>query len=484
MENEHKGIKQNIVSLLKNLWLILLLVPFAVLLFSGTVAAQVAANEFTILIQMNEGSELEVAYGSEFVDPGAEAYVSGNVLLQKPERVEVTVSGYVNTNTIGTYSLVYTAKFKDVSKTAIRTVYVVDTKQPIITLVTNPDHYTLPGQPYEEEGFTAYDACDGDITSRVQWEEKDGYVYYSVQDSSGNVSTASRKILYDDRTPPQLTLLGDKVVTIYKGTPYLDAGCTGTDDSCKDVTGRIAVSGSVDVNTVGSYVLTYRAEDDYGNIGQVQRVVHVVQQQNTGKVIYLTFDDGPSVYTNKLLDLLKKYNIKATFFVVNTGNISLVKRMVEEGHSVGIHSMTHKYQDIYASEEAFMKDLYGMQKIIQNYTGVTTYLMRFPGGSSNKVSAFNLGIMTKLVKRVRAEGFQYFDWNVGSTDTSDLSVDEISQNVINGIKRTSKAVVLQHDIYYRSVSAVESIILWGLENGYTFAALEYNSPAAHHGVNN
>ena len=484
MENEHKGIKQNIVTFLKNLWLFLLLLPFGLLLFTGTVAAQIAVNEFTIQIQMDGASELEVEYGSDFTDPGAVAYVSGNSLLQKPEIVGVTASGYVNTNTIGTYSLVYTAKFGDVEKSATRTVYVVDTTPPVITLVSNSEAYTLPGQPYQEEGFTAYDACDGDITDRVQSVEEDGFVYYSVKDSSGNIDTVTRKIVYDDKTPPQLTLLGDKVVTIYKGTPYQEAGCTGTDDSCKDVANRIAVSGSVDEYTVGSYVITYQATDDYGNSAQIQRVVHVVQHPNEEKVIYLTFDDGPSIYTKKLLDVLKKYDVKATFFLVNTGSISTAKRIVDEGHAVGIHSISHTYKEIYASEEAFMNDLYGMQKIIRDHTGVTTYLMRFPGGSSNKVSSFNPGIMSKLVKRVEAEGFQYFDWNVGSNDTSNLTPEQICQNVINGIRRTSKAVVLQHDIYDRSVSAVEGIIQWGLENGYTFAALEYNSPTAHHGVNN
>ena len=484
MGKKCKGFKQNIVSHLKNFWLFLLFLPLGLLIFSGTVTAQIANNEFTVQIQMNGASELNVEYGSEFTDPGAVAYVSGTVLVQKPESIDVAVSGYVNTNSLGTYLQVYAAKFGNVEETAIRTVYVVDTTPPVITLISNPEAYTLPGHPYQEEGVTAYDACDGDITDRVESREQDGVVYYSVADSSGNVATASRKIVYNDKIPPQLTLLGDKVVTIYKGTPYQDAGCTGTDDTCKDVNSRISVSGSVDVNAVGSYILTYQATDDYGNTGQIQRVVHVVQAQNAGKVIYLTFDDGPSLYTSRLLDVLKRYDVKATFFVVNTGRISTIKRIVEEGHAVGIHSITHKYNEIYASEEAFMKDLYGMQKIIQDYTGVTTYLMRFPGGSSNRVSSFNPGIMTKLVKRVAAEGFQYFDWNVGSSDTSNLTSEQISQNIINGIRRTSKAVVLQHDIYDRSVSAVESIIQWGLANGYTFAALEYNSPTAHHGVNN
>ena len=484
MEKEHKGFKQNIVSLLKNLWLFLLLLPLGLLIFSGTVTAQIAANEYTVEIQIDGPSELEVEYGSEFTAPEAEAFVSGSVLLKRPESVSVTVSGYVNTNVIGTYSLVYTAQFGDVINNTIRTVYVVDTTPPVITLVSNPDAYTLPGHSYQEEGFTAIDAYDGDLTDRVIREEKDGYVYYCVEDSSGNTATVTRKIVYDDKIPPQLTLLGDKVVTIYKGTPYQEAGCTGTDETCADVNSRITVSGSVDVNTVGSYVIIYQAADDYGNVGQIQRVIHVVQSQNSGKVIYLTFDDGPGIYTNKLLDVLKKYDVKATFFLVNTGNYSTMKRIVEEGHSVGIHSISHTYKEIYASEEAFMDDLYGMQKIIRDHTGVTTFLMRFPGGSSNRVSSFNPGIMTKLVDRVEAEGFQYFDWNVGSSDTSNLTSAQICQNVIKGIKKTSKAVVLQHDIYDRSVSAVESIIQWGLENGYTFAALEYNSPTAHHGVNN
>jgi len=279
-------------------------------------------------------------------------------------------------------------------------------------------------------------------------------------------------------------LLGMQTVTIYKGTAYQDAGCSATDNCSGDISDRVTVSGAVDQNTIGSYVLTYRVEDDYGNVDETQRIVHVVQHPNAGKMIYLTFDDGPSIYTKKLLDVLKKYDVKATFFLVDTGSISTVKQIGAEGHSVGIHSISHKYSEIYASEEAFLNDLYGMQKIIRDYTGVTTYLMRFPGGSSNTVSAFNPGIMTKLVKRVEAEGFRYFDWNVGSQDTSNLTPEQICQNVINGIKKTSKAVVLQHDIYDRSVSAVESIIQWGLENGYVFAALDYSSPTAHHGVNN
>jgi len=282
-----------------------------------------------------------------------------------------------------------------------------------------------------------------------------------------------------------LTLAGESVVRIMKGTAFSDPGCTAQDDCLGNISDRICVSGSVDCNTVGSYVLTYSIEDDCGNRSEVQRTVHVVNPQGYGKVIYLTFDDGPSGLTPGLLDVLKKYDVKATFFLVNTGCIATAKRIVAEGHSVGIHSITHEYNSIYANEEAYLKDLYGMQEIIRQQTGVTTYLMRFPGGSSNTVSSFNPGLMTRLTKLVEEKGFRYFDWNVSSSDTSTgISSEKIYQNVIKGISRTGKSVVLQHDIYKNSVDAVEKIIQWGLANGYTFAALDQSSPTAHHRVNN
>ena len=99
-------------------------------------------------------------------------------------------------------------------------------------------------------------------------------------------------------------------------------------------------------------------------------------------------------------------------FVVGNEYPQQMKRIVEEGHSIAVHSVTHNYRQIYASREAYFEDIYGMQDIIRRNTGVTTTLMRFPGGSSNLVSSFNEGIMTYLTEAVQDAGFQYFDWNV------------------------------------------------------------------------
>jgi peptidoglycan/xylan/chitin deacetylase (PgdA/CDA1 family) len=148
--------------------------------------------------------------------------------------------------------------------------------------------------------------------------------------------------------------------------------------------------------------------------------------------------------------------------------------------------VTHEFASIYASDEAYLDDLFGMQQIIYNYTGVTTTLMRFPGGSSNTVSSFNPGIMTRMSQQVQAMGFKYFDWDVDSQDAGGANTaQQVKENVIAGIRQQRRyAIVLQHDIKSYSVEAVEAIIQWGLENGYVFLPLDPTSPTMHHGINN
>lgn len=205
-------------------------------------------------------------------------------------------------------------------------------------------------------------------------------------------------------------------------------------------------------------------------------------------VIYLTFDDGPGPGTGALLELLARYDAKVTFFLVNTGYDMdiLLPAMVEAGHSIGIHSFSHDFTAIYSDEEAFMQDLYAMQTLIREKTGLTTMLMRFPGGSSNTVSRhFSAGIMSQLIRRVTEEGFVYFDWNVDSGDAYGCNdPDRISRNVISAIRGKERAVVLQHDLNECSVLAVEQILRWGQRNGYRFLPLTEQSPTCHHRVQN
>lgn len=206
------------------------------------------------------------------------------------------------------------------------------------------------------------------------------------------------------------------------------------------------------------------------------------------KVIYLTFDDGPSIYTRQLLRVLDRYGAKATFFLVDTGccDEELLRAMVRSGHRIGIHSRSHDFKTIYSSEEAFMEDLYAMQNLIREKVGLTPKLMRFPGGSSNTVSRrYSPGIMSRLTQMVEEAGFRYYDWNVDSADAAGCrDTEQIYKNVIRGIRGRDCAVVLLHDVYACNSRAVERIIIWGRENGYRFCALDDQSPQCHHPVQN
>ncbi len=206
-----------------------------------------------------------------------------------------------------------------------------------------------------------------------------------------------------------------------------------------------------------------------------------------GKVIYLTFDDGPGPYTEQLLDILAQYQVKATFFV--TANFEdyfdLIAREKEDGHTVAIHTYSHVYKKIYADEEAYFADLKQMDDVILEQTGERAKLVRFPGGSSNLVSSFNPGIMTRLAGLLEEKGYRYFDWNVVSGDAGETEdTAQVVKNVIEGVQKKGVAVVLQHDLYEFSVDAVEQIIQWGLENGYVFLPLTMDSPDIHHTIAN
>ena len=203
--------------------------------------------------------------------------------------------------------------------------------------------------------------------------------------------------------------------------------------------------------------------------------------------IYLTFDDGPGPYTADLLDVLKDFGVHATFFVTARlpEHLDIISRAYAEGHSIGAHSLSHDYSKIYASSEAFYRDFLACEEMIRVHTGRYTPLFRFPGGSSNTVSRINPGIMTRLTQAMNDMGYQYYDWNIVSGDAGGTNkTKEIVQTIKDGCAEHRVSMILQHDIKDYSVAAVEPVIKWGLDNGYTFRAIELDSPAMHHGINN
>lgn len=296
--------------------------------------------------------------------------------------------------------------------------------------------------------------------------------------------------------------VGDPIITLVEGEElnvaadftFSDPGYFAADYRGNSLTDRVTVKGEVVPYLTGTYELSYSVKDDDGRSTTVVRRVHIVPAEMPEivmppeKTVYLTFDDGPCGYTEELLDVLKKYNAKATFFVIgNKRRTDLIKRAYAEGHSIGVHTYCHEYKKIYKNEKAFFEDFQKTQEVIKEATGSYTRIFRFPGGSANTASRRSKGIMTRLTKIMEDMGYRYFDWNVSAGDSggNGYTASQIKSRVVNGLKNHSDyAVVLQHDIHLNSVRAVEGILKWGQENGYTFLALDLTSPVVHSKVQN
>ncbi len=176
--------------------------------------------------------------------------------------------------------------------------------------------------------------------------------------------------------------------------------------------------------------------------------------------VYLTFDDGPSQYTESILYYLDKYNLKATFFVVPSGSEEcnrLLKKIADGGHTIGVHSATHVYTEIYASVEAYLNDFKIAYDRIYEATGIKCELFRFPGGSIND---FNKQTRDDIIAEMTRRGFVYFDWNVDSNDAGGATWTEMYVNVLEQTANTNRAVVLMHDHNngYNTVLVLEDII--------------------------
>lgn len=163
--------------------------------------------------------------------------------------------------------------------------------------------------------------------------------------------------------------------------------------------------------------------------------------------VYLTFDDGPSENTEAILDILAEYGLKATFFVVgkeDEESQALYRRIVEEGHTLGMHSYSNKYSVIYQSSEAFEADYQKLKDYLYEVTGTECRYYRFPGGSSNQISNVS---MNTLIQFLNEQDIVYYDWNVSAGDAASAAYtsDEIVANVTEDVVKYKTSVVLLHD---------------------------------------
>ncbi len=207
---------------------------------------------------------------------------------------------------------------------------------------------------------------------------------------------------------------------------------------------------------------------------------------SSGKTVYLTFDDGPSQYTPEILDVLDKYGVKATFFVINGRYNSTMKDIVDRGHQIGLHTYSHDYKKIYASDTAYFNDLQKIHDVVLKETGVDCSIIRFPGGSSNTVSRnYSKGIMSRITKAVGEKGYVYFDWNCSNGDADGANTVQKQLNYCSQFpKSASRVIVLMHDTKKTTLEALPKIIEYYQSCGMTFDILTPFTTPIHHNVLN
>lgn len=399
----------------------------------------------------------------------------------------------IDKDTLGTYEVVYTI---DKDNYTIK-VEIVDTKAPTFD-VNNLDLDV--GMKIEAANFVSNIVDDTKTTATFKEKytfDKEGTqkVIIIVKDEGGNTTEKQATLtLVKDQEKPTIEGIGE--ATVRKGGKFdYQTGVIAKDN--RDPEPKIEVDDSkVKLDTVGSYEAIYIVTDRAGNSTKVTRKITVVENKNIGsneqsgeKVVYLTFDDGPSANTAKILDILDRYNAKATFFVTGRGqNYNyLIKDAHSRGHTIGLHTYSHDYATVYGSTTAYFNDLDQVGKMVEGLIGYTPKYIRFPGGASNTVSRkYTPGIMSTLTQEVINRGYQYYDWNAGTGDASGNNIPVaslISQGTSSG---ANNIMILAHDTQAKSttVEALPTIIEHYQKLGYRFAGIDDNTFAPHQKVNN
>lgn len=208
------------------------------------------------------------------------------------------------------------------------------------------------------------------------------------------------------------------------------------------------------------------------------------------RTVYLTFDDGPSENTQPVLDILDQYGVKATFFVtgMHPDFFPLIHECYARGHTIGMHTYSHEYDQVYASTEAYWADLNAIADVVRGQIGYVPCFIRFPGGSSNTISAsYTPGIMTELSQEVVAAGYQYYDWDASCGDGADHTADElVAATQADTAYGYASIVFLMHDAAGKetTVEALPRIIEYFRQQGYEFSAIDRGTCVPHHGIGN
>ena len=446
-----------------------------------------------VTVTLKGTNNISLTLNTSYTDMGFTVLVNDKEV--SGDDIHYRITNNIENGIVGEYNVHYEIMYNNKTYELNRKVNIIDETPPEILLDTQViEIFECKKKNTTNLIYEAIDNYDGVITNKVVKDETDTSIKLSVTDSSGNetvVEVPKKKVSDPSKV---IKLNGKSLIYIAKGDKYTDEGAKVYNGCGKELKDKLEVINKVNVNEAGTYNVVYNIKDGNNNIVTKTRKVIVYDKKEADKkennksekVIYLTFDDGPGRYTSDLLKILKKYDVKATFFVTNQFKdyVPLIKDIDKAGHKVAVHTLTHKWS-IYSSVETYMKDFNDMNNIIYNYTGKKSKIFRFPGGSSNTVSkGYSKGVVSAIASKMNNMGYVYFDWNVDSEDAAGASRNAIVKNTIEGIDRKDYPVVLMHDIKKNTLDAIEEIIVYCKNKGYKFDVLTENSPSVRHGIRN
>lgn len=290
--------------------------------------------------------------------------------------------------------------------------------------------------------------------------------------------------------PPRSVILleGGEELEWVCGVPFTDPGYTAWGADGEEMTQKVRVSGQVKTWLPGEYTLRYRFQERNGAQVTAERLVRVVpapplpETVPAEKTLYLTFDDGPSEYTADVLEILAKYEIKATFFVVTSSShfAEMAPKIVEAGHTLGLHAHKHMVAWLYEYTDNYFNDLMQGQRDIYELTGEYTHFVRLPGGSRSAKLMFDRlkGGREEFDGIMQGMGLRYFDWNIQPESVPQDTVGTVD-SFTHPKEPYDSGIVLMHDTRQYSILALEDMIQWALEQGYRFDRIDLSTPEVH-----
>lgn len=430
----------------------------------------------SVYIAINGPETVVVEYGNQYDDPGAIAI--GLTRTNEPKELAVLTSeADVNVKKVGDYTVTYKALYNEKEYIKTRTVKVVDTEKPIISVsfedAEEPNWLTGP----RDFCVKALDNCDGDISDKIERNKEDGKITFRVFDSSGNIAQTTLKEEQPVTAPVIKFTNDDEYITVNVGQKITLSPPTAYDGKGINHAGSIKIEGTYDINTPGTYILTYTLTNYIGETVKAQRTIEVKplvnpkQITDPNKIIRLTFENGPNDNTSTILQILEKYAVPATFFINSAyvDSYENLSKYIKAGSAIGLYSYTAEPADVYEADD-FFAEYRTVQADIKNQANIATHLFRFPGGSIYGIET-PADIMNNLRNDITKTTFQYYDWTIDPNDLQNTS-ENIINIVTQNIELHKLNIVRLHEASDNTVQALPQIIEWGIQHGYTFLAIK------------